>query len=248
MDTFVKRDGKWYLIGTACAPNVPFPKWIWDWRIARTQALPPSKPIAPAQDPDTQKLIAIEKALADNPTSGPPAVAVAKQYLYDGQLNHLTNFGRFRSSPKSAVLKGYLVGRPWVFPSPDDLVDNKRDPSDPSKPDPSEPHIKRSQVSDLHVDVYGDTALVSYHQTNTDTGHKDPALDSLYTFHSGCMDSFVKRNGKWYLIGTACAPNVPFPQAIWDAAQKARTHPLGYLTPTEFRERCKSQPEGPECR
>jgi hypothetical protein len=250
MDTFVKRDGQWYLIGTACAPNVPFPQWAWDAhagktvfvhnrKIARTQPLPPgytrgfvpptppSAPVAPAQDADKQKLIEIEKAFADNPTSGAAAAAVAKQYLYDGPLNHLTNFGRFRSSPKSTVLEGYFVGRPFVFPSPDDLLDNKRDPSDRTKPDPSDPHIKRSEVSDLIVDVYGDTALVSYHQTNTDTGHKDPALDSLYTFHSGCLDSFVKRDGRWYLIGTACAPNVPFPQAIWDAAKKARTQPLG---------------------
>jgi len=168
-----------------------------------------------AQDADKQKLIAMEKAFADNPTSGRPATAVAKRYIYDGNVTHLTNFGRLRSMSKSAVLESYMKGLPFIFPSPDDLMNNKRDPSDPSKPDPSKPHKKTTQVFDLHADVYGDTALVSYNMTNTDTGNQDPKLDSA--FHSGCLDTFVKRNGQWYLIGNACAPTSPFPQSVWDA-------------------------------
>ena len=170
---------------------------------------------AVAQDADEQKLIAIEKAFADNPTSGRPATAIAKQYIYDGNVTHLTNFGRLRSMSKSAVLESYMKGLPFIFPSPDDLINNKRDPSDPSKPAPSNPHKKMTQVSDLHADVYGDTALVSYNMTNTDTGNQDPTLNSV--FHSGCLDTFVKRNGQWYLIGNACAPTSPFPQSVWDA-------------------------------
>src|ERR1700690_398833 len=64
-------------------------------------------PALTAQDADKQKLIEIEKALANNPASGPPATATAKQYLYDGPLNHLTNFGRFGSMTKAKVLAGY---------------------------------------------------------------------------------------------------------------------------------------------
>ncbi len=252
MDSFVKRKEEWYLIGTACSPNVPIADWQWKAHageivvvqgrtIGRTSELPPqyergfvtvaptAAPIDPAQDAEKQKLIAIEKAFANNPASGPPAAEVAKRYLYDGQLNHVTNFGHLGSLPKSKVLEGFMVGKPFVFPSPDDLVDNKRDPSDPTKPDPSDPHIKHSEVSDLVVDVYGDTALVSYHQVNTDTGHKDPALDSKYTFHSGCMDTFVKRNGQWYLIGTACAPNIPFTPEAWEASGKANASRKGTL-------------------
>jgi hypothetical protein len=244
MDSFVKRNGQWYLIGTACSPNVPIPDWEWKAHageavvvqsrtIGRTSELPPqyalgfapSAPTAvsvdPAQDADKRKLIAIEKALADNPASGPPAAAVAKRYLYDGPLNHVTNFGHLGSLSKAKALEGYMVGKPFVFPSPDDLVDNQRDPNDPTKPDPSDPHIKHTEVSDLIVDVYGDAALVSYHQVNTDTGHKDPALDAKYTFHSGCMDTFVKRDGQWFLIGTACAPNIAFTPEAWEASRRA---------------------------
>jgi hypothetical protein len=171
--------------------------------------------LAVGQKADDQNLIAIERALADNPTSGRQATAVAKQYIYDGTVTHLTNFGRLRSMPKKSVLESYMKGLPFVFPSPDDLMNNPRDPSDPSKPDPSDPHVKTTEVSDLHADVYGDTALVSYNMTNTDTGNKDPKLNSV--FHSGCLDTFVKRDGQWYLIGNACAPTIPFPQSVWDA-------------------------------
>jgi hypothetical protein len=245
MDTFIKRNGQWYLIGTACSPNVAIPDWEWkahagetvvvqNRTIGRTSDLPaqyslgfaPSTPapaaVNPAQEAEKKKLIAIEKALANNPASGPPAAAVAKRYLYDGQLNHVSNFGRLGSLPKATVLQSYMVGKPFVFSSPDDLVDNKRDPSDPTKPDPSDPHVKHTEVSDFVLDVYGDAALVSYHQVNTDTGHKDPSLDAKYTFHSGCMDSFIKRDGQWYLIGNACAPNIAFTPEAWEASKKAR--------------------------
>lgn len=171
--------------------------------------------LAVAQDADKQNLIDIEKAFAEHPTAGRQAEAVAKRYIYDGTVTHLTSFGRLRSMPKSSVLESYLKGTPFVFASPDDLINNRRDPSDPSKPDPSDPHIKTTEVSDLHADIYGDTALVSYNTTSTDTGNKDPALNSA--FHFGCLDTFVKRNGQWYLIGSACASTLPLPQSVWDA-------------------------------
>lgn len=169
--------------------------------------------VAVAQDADKEKLIAIEKEFANNPSSGAPAAEVGKRYLYDGTLTHLTGFGRAASYPKAKVLENYLLGRPWVFPSPDDLLYSVKDPSDP--------HVKSTQVSDLAVNLYGDTALVSYKMTNTDTSQKNPSLDGIYNY--GCLDTFVKRSGQWYLIGTACSPNTPLPLAIWDTVKKART-------------------------
>jgi hypothetical protein len=69
------------------------------------------------------------------------------------------------------------------------------------------------------VDLYGTTALVSYKQTNTDTGHKDAALN--ITQHFGCLDTFVKRTGEWYWIGGGCASDAPLPQSVWDGVKKA---------------------------
>jgi hypothetical protein len=150
-----------------------------------------------AQDADKQKLIDIEKAFAANATPGPEAAAVAKQYFIDGPLVQLTGSGRIGTLPKARVV---------------DLS---------SKPDPSDPNVKSSStVSDIHVEIYGDTAVVSYKFANTDTGHKDPALNA--TDHYGCLDTFVKRNGQWYMAGNACSHEGPVSQAEWAAIKKAR--------------------------
>jgi hypothetical protein len=154
--------------------------------------------LALAQDSDKQKLIEIEKAFVDNPTAGPQEAAVSKMYLYDGPLNQLTAMGRVGTLSKARVVELY------------------------SKPDPSDPNVKSSEkAADFHVDLYGDTALVSYKLTNTDTGHKDPAMNT--TDHYGCLDTFVKRTGKWYFIGNACAPSAPLADSEWVAVKKART-------------------------
>ncbi len=154
--------------------------------------------LATAQDADKQKLIEIEKAFAANATPSPQAAAVIKQYDYDGPITVLTGLGRVGTLPKAR----------WV-----DLF---------AKPDPSDPNVKTSQsISDIRVDLYGDTALVNYKMTNTDTGHKDPALNTTDTF--GCLDTFVKRNGQWFAIGSGCARTGPVPPAEWEAIKKART-------------------------
>lgn len=151
-----------------------------------------------AQDADKQKLIEIEKAFAANATQGPELAALAKQYFYDGPLSQLTGLGRIGTLPKARVVELY------------------------SKPDPSDPNVKSSaSVSDIRVELYGDTALATYKFTNTDTGHKDPALNT--TDHFGCLDTFVKRNGQWYLAGGACSHEGPVSQAEWTAIKKART-------------------------
>ena len=151
---------------------------------------------AVAQDADKEKLIAIEKAFAANPDPGPKSAAVAKQYLYDGPLNQLTPTGRVGTLPKARVVELS------------------------AKPDPTDPNVKTSlTVSDFHVDIYGSTALVSYKQTNTDTGHKDPALD--FTYHLGCLDTFVKNKDAWYWVGGGCSSETPIPQLVWDAIERA---------------------------
>jgi hypothetical protein len=151
-----------------------------------------------AQDSDKQKLIEIEKAFAATATPGPESGAVAKQYFYDGPLVQLTATGRIGTLPKARVVE---------------LV---------SKPDPSDPDVKSSgSISGVHVELYGDTALVSYKFDNTDTGHKDPALNA--TDHYGCLDTFVKQKAQWLMAGSACSRVGPIPQAEWAAIKKART-------------------------
>jgi hypothetical protein len=152
--------------------------------------------LAAAQDADKQKMIEIEKAFAAHPTAGPEAAAVAKQHLFDGTLVQLTGQGQVGVLPKSRIVELN------------------------SKPNPSDPNVKSTaSVSDFHVEIYGDTALVAYKFTNTDTGHKDTALNT--TDHYGCLDTFVKRDGQWSLVANACSPAEPLPQAEWNAAKKA---------------------------
>lgn len=151
---------------------------------------------ARTQDADKQKLIDIEKAFAAQQTPGPDSAAVSKQYLYEGSVNQLTPHGRIGMLPKSRIVELS------------------------AQPDPSDPDVKSvTTLSDFHVDLYGETALVAYKMTNTDTGHKDPALNA--TEHFGCLDTFVKRSGQWYVIGNACSPSAPLPAAEWAATKKA---------------------------
>jgi hypothetical protein len=150
-----------------------------------------------AQETDKQKLIAIEKDFAANPNAGAESVAVDKKYLYDGSLNQVTGTGRIGTLTKAQIIE---------------LV---------AKPNPADPSVKSMiEVSDFHVDLYVDTALVSYKLIGTDTGHKDAALNT--TDHYGCMDTFVRRKGNWFVIGNACAPSDPLPPSEWDAVKKAR--------------------------
>jgi hypothetical protein len=151
-----------------------------------------------AQDTDKQKLIEIEKAFAATATPVPESAAVAKQYFYDGPLAQVTGTGRVGTLPKARVVE---------------LV---------SKRDPSDPDVKSSgSVSDIQVELYGDTALVSYKYANTDTGHKNAALNT--SSHYGCLDTFVKQKGQWLMAGSACAHEGPIPQTEWAAIKKART-------------------------
>jgi hypothetical protein len=151
---------------------------------------------AKTQDADQQKLIQIEKAFAAITAPGPDSASVTKQYLYDGNLNQLTPMGRNGTLPKARVVELNAT------------------------PDPNDPDVKSANTaSDFHVDIYGDTALVSYKLVDTDSGHKDPALNT--TDHMGCLDTFIKRNGQWYAIGGACALSTPISAAERTAVKKA---------------------------
>jgi hypothetical protein len=151
---------------------------------------------AVAQDPDKEKLIEIEKTFATNANPGPGSVAAVKQYVFDGATTELTSMGRVGTLSKAKLLE----------------FSGAADPSDPNV-------MSAVKVSDFHVETYGSTALVSYKQTTTDTGHKDPTLNA--TSHLGCLDTFVKKSGAWFWIGGACASDAPIPQSIWDANKKA---------------------------
>jgi len=151
---------------------------------------------ARAQDADKMKLTEIETKFAEAATPGPAAGAVLKQYLYDANLFQVTGIGRVGMMPKSTIIE--------IF----------------SKPNPTDPDVKSAQkLSDIRIGIYGETALVGYKMTNTDTGHKDPALN--VTDHFGCLDTFIKRTGQWYIVGSACSPDAPISKAEWDADMKA---------------------------
>ncbi len=47
-----------------------------------------------------------------------------------------------------------------------------------------------NKLSDFQVDTYGDTALVTYKQVSTDSGHKLAVLNGDY--HLTCLDTYVK--------------------------------------------------------
>ena len=151
---------------------------------------------ASAQD-DKQKLMDIEKAFAAQATNGPEAANVAKKYLYDGNVLQLTGTGRIGIMTKAQVVD--LMG----------------------KPDPSDPAVKSTQtVSDFRIEIDGDTALVGYKMTNTDTGHKDATLNATVKY--GCLDTFVKKGGQWYSLAGACSRTEPISKTEYDAILKAR--------------------------
>lgn len=151
---------------------------------------------AVAQDTDKDKLIAIEKAFAASPDPGEKQAALSKQYLYDGNVIQLTPMGRVGSLPKARVVELSAT------------------------PNPADPDVKTTQeLADFRVDVYGTTALVSYKQANTDTGHKDPALNT--TIHITCLDTFVKSKGDWLMVGDACSPSTPLSPTVREALKKS---------------------------
>jgi hypothetical protein len=157
--------------------------------------------VAQTNDADKQKLIDIEQQGAAAPSFNSPETGdFLQKYLYDGTTSVIVWFGRLYHNPKAVV------------------VDFSK------KPDPVDPDVRSiNKLSDFQVDIYGDTALVSYKQVTTDSRHKIPVLNGDYTLT--CLDTFVKRKSEWYAIGSACVPSAPISQSRWDAMHQ--TEELG---------------------
>jgi hypothetical protein len=149
-----------------------------------------------SDDADKQKLSDIEHKFAAIPSFASPEMTDAFQkYLYDGTSSVVVLFGHLYHGPKSDAVAAT------------------------KQPDPNDPDVKMTnKLSDLQVDTYGDTALVNYKAVETDSGHKNPVLNGDYRLT--CLDTYLKRKGEWYLIGTSCVPNAPLSQAQWDAFTK----------------------------
>lgn len=147
---------------------------------------------------DQQKITDIEqKFVAITSFSSPEMADALQKYLYDGATSSIGQFGRLFRMPKAQVV---------------DMT---------KKPDPTDPDAKAvGKLDALQVDVFGDTALASYKLMNTESGHKEAALNGDYTLT--CLDSFVKRKGQWYIVGNACVPAAPLSQAQWDAVMRMR--------------------------
>lgn len=141
--------------------------------------------ISLAQDADKQALIDIEQEYASSAPLPEGAKTPAQKYMYDGPLMQLTAAGTIHATSKSAILSGR--GR----------AANAADTA-----------VKReTHRADFHVAIYGDTGLIGYTETITETGHSAAALNK--TDHLACLDTFVKRDGKWYGISNACSPSKP---------------------------------------
>ncbi|HEV7219289.1 MAG: hypothetical protein ACHP8A_10175 [Terriglobales bacterium] len=149
-----------------------------------------------AGTPDQQKIIEIEQKLAASTgVAGQEESAAFQKYLYDGEISLVDPFGRrYRMEKKDVVAEA-------------------------AKSDPTDPDAKSVYtVSDFQVDIYGDTALAGYKQITTDSGHKNQVLNGEYSV--SCLDTFIKRNGQWYALASACTPSAPIAQAQWDAIKK----------------------------
>jgi len=140
-----------------------------------------------AQDTDKQSLIDIEQEYASSAPLPPGAPTPAQKYMYDGPLMQLSAAGAVHATSKSDILSGRGRGRGG---------------------NPADPAVKReTHRADFHVEIYGDTGLIGYTQSVTETGHQDASLNK--TSYSACLDTFVKRDGKWYGISNACSPSKP---------------------------------------
>ena len=147
-------------------------------------------------DAEKQKLIEIEQKFAAVPSFNSPEMTDAFQkYLYDGPTSVVVMYGHLYHGPKADAVAATKT------------------------PDPNDPNVKSvNKSSDFQIDIYGDTALVNYKGVSRESGHKNPALNAEYSLT--CLDTFVKRKGQWYVIGSSCVPTAPMSQAQWDAFAK----------------------------
>lgn len=139
-------------------------------------------PLLRAQDADKEKLIGIEQEYAA-PAPPPGTPTPMQKYMYDGPVMALNAQGRLNLTSKAQLLANRGRGNAAIA---------------------ANAGVKRETTrGNFHVELYDDTALVTYNQTVTETGHSDVALNT--TTHTTCLDTFVKRNGNWYGIANSCA-------------------------------------------
>jgi uncharacterized membrane protein YvbJ len=160
--------------------------------------LAPMVALAQSNSADQQKITDIEqKFAAINNFNSPEMTDALQKYLYNGTTSSVGQFGRLYRMDKAKVVEMT------------------------KKPDPSDPDVRATtKLTDLQVDVLGDAAVATYKEVNTETGHKEAALNGDYALT--CVDSFVKRKGQWYFISNACVPSTALSQAQWDAVMKMR--------------------------
>ena len=134
-----------------------------------------------AQDADKDKLIAIEQEYAaPAPPAGTPTPM--QKYMYDGPVMALNPAGRLNITSKTQLMGGRGRG---------------------NAPNPANANVKRETTrSNFHVELYDDTALITYNQSVVESGHEDAAQNT--TTNTTCLDAFIKRNGNWYGISNSC--------------------------------------------
>ena len=139
--------------------------------------------VAAQDSQDAARLIAMEQEWAA-PAPPPGAPTPTQKYMYDGPVMSLRPTGSVIVTSKTRLLEN-------------------------AAPRPSGgPNITRtSKRFDYHVELYGDTALISYRQEVTTTNKANPGAKTSEA--AGCLDTFVKRQGNWYAIANACAPAAP---------------------------------------
>jgi len=138
--------------------------------------------IVMAQDADKDKLIAIEQEYAaPAPPAGTPTPM--QKYMYDGPVMALNPAGRLNITSKTQLMAGRGRGN--------------------AAPNPANANVKRQTTrSNFHVELYDDTALITYNQAVVETGHEDAAQNT--TTNTMCLDTFIKRDGNWYGIANSC--------------------------------------------
>jgi len=108
---------------------------------------------------------------------------------------------RIEQEMVAAVLKGNAsvfekhLAAAYIFTGPDGIVMNKTENIAPIKS--GELKFESSKYDDMKVQLYGNTAIVTYQSTDKGT-YKGSDLSGQYRW----TDVFVKRDGRWQVAAT----------------------------------------------
>jgi len=81
----------------------------------------------------------------------------------------------------------------------------------------SNPDAKVSEeIQDIKVSISGDTAIVTYRETYTSSGFKDPNANTSAA-HYVEIDTWQKQAGKWKILAGAAVSTEPIPPAAYKA-------------------------------